>query len=47
MKVQSKVEFTKGTIVYDEDTGEIFEVVECIKFFMQELYGLTLQEQTK
>ena len=45
-KVQSNVEYKIGVIVFDDDTGEIFEVVKCdrISIFTPILYGVTLKE---
>ena len=43
---QSKVEYAVGTIIYDEETGEIFEVVKCERIGVVEEfnYGVTIKE---
>ena len=43
---QSKVEYAVGTIIYDEETGEVFEVVSCERIgVVQEFnYGVTVKE---
>ena len=45
-KVQSENEYKKGVILFDDDTGEIFEVVNCVRIALFEKYkfGLTLKE---
>ena len=43
IKVQSTTKFSIGDIVYDNDTGECFEVIKCTKFFMQDNYGVTMK----
>lgn len=47
LKVQSNTWHDIGTIVYDDDTGEIFRVTKCIKFFLEDNYGLYLEPLTK
>jgi hypothetical protein len=43
---QSKVEYAVGTIIYDEETGEVFEVVSCERIGVVEEfnYGVTIKE---
>ena len=49
IKVQSKTGYIVGSIVYDDNTGEIFEVVSCVKFIFNtnNNYGVTLKPVTK
>ena len=47
LKVQSKTPYAIGDIVYNDETGECFKVVNCIKFFMENNYGITLIPLTK
>jgi len=43
---QSKVKYVVGTIIYDEETGEVFEVVKCERIGVVEdfNYGVTIKE---
>lgn len=46
IKVQSSINYGKGTILYDGDTGEAFKVLDNhrISIFGDIKYGLTLEQ---
>jgi len=46
IKVQSEVDYKTGIVLFDDDTGEIFEVVSCVRISLFDKYkfGLTLKE---
>jgi len=48
MKIQSKTHYDEGTIIYCEDTGECYEVINSVRIslFDEYKYGLELKEVT-
>jgi hypothetical protein len=46
-KLQSYIEYNIGTLMYDENTGEVFEVIKCSRIrISSELpcFGITVKE---
>lgn len=50
IKIQSNIEYSIGTIMYDEDTGEVYEVTRCDRIRLNSMeanFGITLRELKK
>lgn len=46
MKIQSKIHYDNDTIMYCEETGECYKVIESVRIslFDEYKFGLTLEE---